>query len=99
MSRPRGRTVFRKQRLKGEPAPGPGVRHDAVMDRGIHDTIWIDAGSCDMREKTGTVGHGGIRWGSWCPQRQYRWHPSTIMGGPRCGEYSMSRNRVIFPRN
>lgn len=30
------------------------------MDRIIHDTIWIDAGSCHMREKIGTAGMVGF---------------------------------------
>lgn len=34
---------------------GSGVHADAIMDRIIHNTIWVETGSYNMREKTGAV--------------------------------------------
>jgi DNA replication protein DnaC len=34
---------------------GSGVHADAVMDRILHNTIWVETGSYDMREHTALV--------------------------------------------
>ena len=33
---------------------GGGVHADAIMDRIVHNTIWIDTGNHNMREHTAT---------------------------------------------
>lgn len=85
LSRRRGRTVFRPQRLQVSccPRSGPGVHDDAVMGRIIHNALRIEAGGCNVRVKIGTVQHWRIRWGQVAPSRaaagsqaQY-WVPNT----------------------
>ncbi|MEX5263044.1 hypothetical protein RF640_03305 [Kocuria sp. CPCC 205231] len=34
---------------------GGGVHADAIMDRIVHNTIWIDTGTHNMREHTATA--------------------------------------------
>ncbi|GAA4655899.1 hypothetical protein GCM10025779_18020 [Arthrobacter cryoconiti] len=34
---------------------GSGVHADAIIDRIIHDTIWIETGSYSMSEKIGPI--------------------------------------------
>ncbi|MGO4803905.1 hypothetical protein AB4089_02120 [Arthrobacter sp. 2MCAF15] len=29
-----------------------GVHADAIMDRTIHNTIWVETGNCNLRERT-----------------------------------------------
>lgn len=51
MSRRCGRTVvFRRQYLRVTPAPVPCVHDGAAMDRFIHDALWIDIESYNMRD-------------------------------------------------
>ena len=47
-----GSTVFCTQYAKKEwhPRLGGGVHADAIMDRIVHNTIWIDTGNRNMRE-------------------------------------------------
>ena len=35
---------------------GSGVHADAIMDRIVHNTIWIETGSTNMREQTALTG-------------------------------------------
>ena len=32
---------------------GSGVHADAIMDPNIHKAIWVETGTCNMREHTG----------------------------------------------
>ncbi|PQZ90280.1 hypothetical protein CQ018_14905 [Arthrobacter sp. MYb227] len=41
---------------------GTGIHTDAVMDRVIHESILIDTGSRNMREKIGAVQNRRTRW-------------------------------------
>lgn len=34
---------------------GGGAHADAIMDRIVHNTLWIEAGSTNMRERTATT--------------------------------------------
>ncbi|MBP2372610.1 hypothetical protein JOF46_000522 [Paeniglutamicibacter psychrophenolicus] len=68
------------------------------MGRIIHNALRIEAGGCNVRVKFGSVQHWWIRRGRVAPiravagpQRQYRWLPGTIMGGPQSVEYSQRR--------
>ena len=36
----------------GTSASAPGVYADAIMDRIVHDTIWVETGGHNMREHT-----------------------------------------------
>ena len=49
-----GSTVFCTQYAKKDwhPRLGGGVHADAIMDRIVHNTIWIDTGTRNMREHT-----------------------------------------------
>ena len=49
-----GSTVFCTQYAKKDwhPRLGSGVHADAIMDRIVHNTIWIDTGTKNMREHT-----------------------------------------------
>lgn len=77
-----GSTLFctRNLRTDWHQGHGSGVRADAVMDRIIHDIIWIETGSCNMCDKVGAV-----------QQRRTRWGPLAHNGnnvGPQNPEYS-----------
>ena len=61
---------------------GGGVHADAIMDRIVHNTIWIDTGNHNMREHTATKYPTGAGGGSG-PRQRHWWPPPAISPAPR----------------
>lgn len=75
---------------------GSGVHTDAIVGRILLNTIWVETGGYDVRERPGHGISTRAVGRCWPPtprlrgtQRQYRWPPEAIFTGPQTRKYSL----------